>query len=214
MPLVAVVLLQGPLWVLRESMSLGAWSVPGAFGYVAVAGTNLLFNQFGLDRHGVKALFLLPIEARSLLYGKQLGLAAWHALQALVLTVLLAVALAPPWVELAAGVLQFACTFLLLSMTGQFYSVWEPRPLKPNGLRASQPGLIEAVLMFGSLGGALGLVSAVRLASRALAPAWELPALLGVTLVLAALTRPLTELNALLLVRRREQVLEILASSG
>ena len=60
MPLITIVLVRGPM---AELIPGRGWTAPIAFGYAALAGTNLLFNQFGLDRHGVKVLFLLPVDA-------------------------------------------------------------------------------------------------------------------------------------------------------
>ncbi|MBL8915247.1 MAG: hypothetical protein JNM17_31375, partial [Archangium sp.] len=111
MPLLTLVLIRGPL---AQIIPGRGWTAPIAFGYASLASTNLLFNQFGLDRHGVKVLFLLPVEPISLLRGKLLGFAVWQSLQAALLTVLLTLTGKGEPLELLIGVLLYACVFLII----------------------------------------------------------------------------------------------------
>jgi hypothetical protein len=211
MPLFTIILIRGPLALLLSGKS---WSVPIAFYYASVAGANLLFNQFGLDRHGVKGLFLLPIEPIAILRGKILGFAAWQALQALMLVGLLM--LTGHWDarEMLVGLLLYGVVFILLAMVGQFTSIWNPNPLKKNGLRAAQPPLSVMALMFGTLGMAgfgsvllLGLVGA-------LLPGWEIPILLLSLLLLGGVFYGLMNIYARYLVQNRETLVEVLGSEG
>lgn len=211
MPLITIVLIRGPL---SELGALRGWTAPVAFGYAALAGTNLLFNQFGLDRHGVKVLFLLPLEPLALLRGKLIGFAAWQALQAGLLLVLLVLTGQRDVVELLVGLMLYACVFLILAMVGQFSSIWQPRPLRKNGLRASQPPLIVVLLMFGTLLTAGGLLYGVTFGVRTFFPGWELPVLLGIGAVLLAMVFPVLAFNALFLERNREKLVEVLGSAG
>ena len=211
MPLVTIVLIRGPM---AELIPGRGWTAPIAFGYAALAGTNLLFNQFGLDRHGVKVLFLLPIEPQALLRGKLLGFAAWQGLQAGLLTVLLALTGKHDVKELLIGLMLYTCVFLILAMVGQFASIWQPRPLRKNGLRASQPPLVVVLLMFGTLLTAGGLLFGITFGIRTFAPGWELPVLLGIGTALLGLVFPVLAFNALFLERSREKLIEVLGSSG
>ena len=211
MPLVTIVLIRGPM---AELIPGRGWTAPIAFGYAALAGTNLLFNQFGLDRHGVKVLFLLPIEPQSLLRGKLLGFAAWQGLQAGLLTMLLALTGKHDVKELMIGLMLYACVFLILAMVGQFASIWQPRPLRKNGLRAAQPPLVVVLMMFGTLLTAGGLLFGITFGIRTFAPGWELPVLLGIGTVLLGLVFPVLAFNALFLERSREKLIEVLGSSG
>lgn len=211
MPLITIVLIRGPL---AELIPGRGWTAPIAFGYAALAGTNLLFNQFGLDRHGVKVLLLLPVEPQALLRGKLLGFAAWQGLQAGLLAGLLALTGHRDVKELLVGVMLYACVFLILAMVGQFASIWQPRPLRKNGLRASQPPLVVVMLMFGTLLTSGGLLYGVTFGVRMFAPGWELPVLLAIGLLLFGLVFPVLAFNALFLERNREKLVEVLGSSG
>jgi hypothetical protein len=211
MPLITIVLIRGPL---AEILPGRGWTAPIAFGYAALAGTNLLFNQFGLDRHGVKVLFLLPLEPMAMLRGKLLGFAAWQGLQAGLLLVLLALTGHRDPIELLVGLLLYACVFLILAMVGQFASIWQPRPLRKNGLRASQPPLLVVMMMFGTLITAGGLLYGVTFGVRTFFPGWELPVLLGIGGLLTAMVFPVLAFNALFLERNREKLVEVLGSAG
>lgn len=211
MPLITIVLIRGPL---AELGALRGWTAPVAFGYAALAGTNLLFNQFGLDRHGVKVLFLLPLDPLAMLRGKLIGFAAWQALQAGLLLVLLVLTGQRDPVELLVGLMLYACIFLILAMVGQFSSIWQPRPLKKNGLRASQPPLMVVLLIFGTLLTAGGLLYGVTFGVRTFFPGWELPVLLGIGTVLVGMLFPVLTFNALFLERNREKLVEVLGSAG
>jgi len=211
MPLLTLILIRGPL---AEVIPGRGWSAPIAFGYASLAGTNLLFNQFGLDRHGVKVLFLLPVEPISLLRGKLLGFAAWQSVQAAMLLVLLPLTGKGEPLELLIGVLLYACIFLILAMVGQFASIWQPRPLTKNGMRAAQPPLTVILMMFGTLGTAGGLLFGVVYLLRHFAPGWEVPVLLVVGLALFALVFPVVAFNALFLERNREKLVETLGAAA
>jgi hypothetical protein len=211
MPLITLVLIRGPL---AEFTGRGAWVVPGAFTYCALAGTNLLFNQFGLDRHGVKALFLLPIPEAALLRGKLLGFAAWHGLQAILLTGLLAVTGKHAPLELLLGVLIYICFFLVLSMVGQFSSLWQPQPMTRATLRGAQPPLIVVAMMMVTLvtwsSFSMGLLWAVR----SFAAGWELPVFATLLLLLAGTSHLVLEGNALFLRGSREKLIEVLGAGA
>ena len=211
MPLLTIVLVRGPL---AEILPGRGWTAPIAFGYAALAGTNLLFNQFGLDRHGVKVLFLLPIDLGSMLRGKLLGYAAWQAVQAGLLTVLLALTGHHGVLELLVGLMLYVCVFLILAMVGQFASIWQPRPLKKNGLRASQPPLVVVLIMMGTLLTTGALLYGITFGVRAFWPGWELPVLLGIGGLLFLLMFPVLAFNALFLERSREKLVEVLGASG
>lgn len=219
MPLMTLVLIRGPLAAFRASelhdaLPGAGWTAPIAFGYASLASTNLLFNQFGLDRHGVKVLFLLPVEPLAMLRGKLLGFAAWQSVQALLLLGLLALTGKGEPGEYLIGLLLYACVFLILAMVGQFASIWQPRPLRKNGLRAAQPPLAIVLIMFGTLATAGALLYGVVFVMKHYAPGWEVPVLLGVGLFLFALAFPVSHFNALFLERNRERLVETLGSAG
>jgi len=207
MPLMTVVLLKGPFAQLRGQ---SLWAIPAAFAYLSLVGNNFVFNQFGLDRHGIKALLLLPVDAEDLLRGKLLGMAAHQGLQALLLLVLLALFERPLAVQLIAGLLLMGCYFLAQASLGQWTSAWMPRTMAPDSLKNSNMpfalgmlSLAASGLWTGLYGGAYALLS--WLAPAALLPGMAL--LFGLTL---AAHRGLRPSAAAYLNRRREKLVEAL----
>lgn len=211
MPLLTVVLVRGPL---AEVTGRGAWVVPAAFGYAALAGTNLLFNQFGLDRHGVKALLLLPIDDATLLRGKLLGFALWQGLQLAMLALLLALTGHPQPLPLLLGALLYGCFFLSLAMVGQFTSLWQPRPLTKGGMRGAQPPLVVVLLTLATLTISGSAFYGLLWALRTFAPGAEVPVFAALFALLLALSHWVLKANALLLGRSRERLVESLGAGA
>jgi hypothetical protein len=210
-PLITILLLRGPLARLAAN---SPWSTSAAFAYAALASTNLLFNQFGLDRHGVKVLFLLPVSSRTLLLGKWLGFGVWQSVQLVLLIVLFLLSGQRSVVALTTGALVNLAAFFILSIIGQFCSIWQPRPLDRDSMRKSSPSLSVSVLTLGTVA-VIGLVvSAVLFGIGFLAPGFEIPFLALVLFALIGIAFTALPLNASYLTRRREKLLETLASSG
>jgi len=191
-----------------------SWTVPAGFGYASLSSTNLLFNQFGLDRHGVKGLFLLPIEPKDLLRGKLIGFAGWQGLQAVLLAGLLYLSGHHDLGEIVVGLALYTDVFLVFVLVGTFTSIWQPRPLRQNGLRAANPPVTVMLLTTGTLGiTGLVLYGATWLA-RTWAPGWEVPVLVAIGAVLAMLIVSSQRWLAGYLLRNRERLIETLASVG
>ncbi len=175
-PLMTVVLLKGPL---GHAKHLALWGVPAAFLYLGLMGSQLQFNQFGLDGHGVKALLLLPLPARQLLQGKCLGLAAYQGLQALLLTLLLLLTGDGALATMVASLALAGCVFLAQSALGHWTSAWLPRPLPRDSLKNSNAalpvmllGMVASSTFAGVYGGAYALLAWQ-------APGWLAPGMLG-----------------------------------
>lgn len=205
MPLITIVLVRGPF---AEFAGTGHWLVPGAFIYTSLAANGLGFNQFGLDGHGVKALFLLPIAERTILEGKQLGFAAWQALQAALLTVLLALVQRPRVAELAAGLMLFACYFFVQGVVGQRTSIWLPRRMQRASMKNTQIPLPVVLISLGTtlasgftFGGAWWWLSTVT-------PALLFPGMAALAALAFVVSRPLLGWNAGFLARHRERVVD------
>ena len=133
-PLFAVVVIRGPL---SQLVGRGPWTVPAAFMYVSLSASSLQLNQFGLDGHGVKCLFFLPIRIEDILRGKTRGLAFYQAAQSLLLSILLPLAIHVSFSEIVAGLLMTACFFFVQSSVGRFTSVSMPRAVSRTQMRAS-----------------------------------------------------------------------------
>ncbi|MCL5097143.1 MAG: hypothetical protein M1608_06385 [Candidatus Omnitrophica bacterium] len=110
----------------------------GAVAFAFMSTVQLLFNQFGFDRDGFRALVLLPAQRRYVLLAKNLSLLPIGGGMGLLFLVLVtAVLRLPPWVVLAA-ICQLASGFLLLSMIGNFVSVTAPYRIAPGSLKPTK----------------------------------------------------------------------------
>ncbi len=124
----------------------GTLSIPGAYAYIALSTSAIQLNQFGLDGHGIKSLFLLPLSTRDLLHGKTLGLATYYSVQAVLLAVLLWLVQKTPPAELLAGTFLGASFFLTQNTVGRWTSAWLPRRLPRRDMRGTgAPGGIALV---------------------------------------------------------------------
>ncbi len=184
MPLMTLVLLKGPFTHLAGK---ALWTVPAAFAYLSLVGNNFVFNQFGLDRHGVKALLLLPITASDLLKGKLLGMAAHQGLQALLLAGLLGLFDHARPDLLLAGILLMACIFLAQTSVGQWTSGWAPRPMVMDSLKNNNMPFTMGLLSIATSGLWTSLYGGIYALTAWLAPGWLVPVMvLAFALTLAA----------------------------
>jgi hypothetical protein len=211
MPPLTVVLIRGPF---AQFFSRSSWVVPAAFLYAGLSSTNLLFNQFGLDRHGVKALFLLPIDERSVLQGKQLGFAAWQGVQTALLFVLMLLSGYTDASALFLGVAVAVCSFFLVSSIGQFVSIWQPHPLTKSGMRGARPPLVVVMATLATVfGGGGALFFASSSLFRAV-PQWSGLVMTGVALVLGLGSQLMLRFNTAFLKVSRERLVESLGATA
>jgi hypothetical protein len=181
---------------------------PALFVFVAygIAGNSeLFFNQFGLDRAGVRTLFVLPITPAELVLGKLRGLAVIVALQlGLALGPLLLIGVPGPRSILEAvggGVAVFCGMFAL----GARLSVRFPRKAWAAG---EGPGsgvpLTLGLTYLLAIAAAVALPGLVSWFAGALRPA----ALLALGAVAAAATARMIPGHAAALERSRERLVE------
>ena len=145
-PLFSIVLIRGPL---AQLVGRGSWNVPAAFMYVSLSASSLQLNQFGLDGHGVKCLFFLPIRIEDILRGKMRGLALYQGAQAIVLALLLPLACKVTVNEIVGGLLLAACFFFVQSTVGRYTSVSMPRAISRTQMRASSTPVALVLLGMG-----------------------------------------------------------------
>jgi len=205
MPVMTLVLLKGPFAQLRGQ---SLWAVPAAFAYLSLVGNNFVLNQFGLDRHGIKALLLLPLSASDLLRGKLLGNALHQGLQALLLVLLLAAFDGAGPGPLLAGVLMLGCVFLAQGAVGQWTSAWAPRPMPLDSMKNSSMPLAVVLLSLFTSGLWTSLFGGTYALAAWLAPAWLVPVMALAFLVTLALHLALLPTAAAYLDRRREILAE------
>lgn len=205
MPVMTVVLLRGPMSHFGRQ---AAWALPGAFAYLALFGNQFQFNQFGLDGHGVKGIFLLPLGGRQILAGKLGGFAAYQGLQALLLMVLMIPLFHPPLPEVLAALALAACFFLAQSMVGSFTSSWMPRRIDRASLKNNQMPLPLVLVSLGVSFGSSALFGGTFALLKWLAPAFLLPGMLALAALCWGLHRLLAPGAAAYLERRRETIVE------
>jgi len=205
MPVMTLVLIKGPFAQFRGQ---SVWAVPGAFAYLSLVGNNVVLNQFGLDRHGIKALLLLPVTSQDLLKGKLLGMAAHQGLQALLLITLLALFDHTGPAPLFAGALLLGCVFLAQSAVGQWTSAWAPRPMAMDTLKNSNMPFVVGLLSLAASGLWTSLFGGVYLLTAWLASAWLVPVMLVAFLLTLAAHLALLPVAAAYLDRRRDVLVE------
>ncbi len=114
---------------------------------------QLLFNQFGFDRDGFRALVLLPAQRWHILMGKNLSLLMIGLPVFLILLVLLTISAHLGAAEVVESCLGFCSALLVFCTLGNWLSILAPYriaagSLKPNKAKASSQFLLVFVGMF------------------------------------------------------------------
>lgn len=154
MPVISIALIKGPL---SESLGTSRLQTLSTFSYVAVSTVQLHFGAFGMDGHGIKALLLLPIRPRDLLFGKMITVLAYHVIQLLILAVFLYLLGSTTLLELASGFLLALAIFFTQAAIGHRVSLWMPRAFPKRGMRRTAMPLPLTLLSIGTFLFALGL---------------------------------------------------------
>lgn len=124
-----------PKWTMLEPF------VPTGLAFLILFGMlQIALNQFGSDRDGFRALILLPAKRKRLLLAKNLALLGLSLGIQLVMALVLACfqRFAASWI--AAGVFQFLTGFLLLSMIGNWASIFAPYRVAHGSLKRNRIG--------------------------------------------------------------------------
>ncbi len=118
----------------------------GFVSFTAMGATQLIQNQFGFDRDGIRSFLLLPIEPKDVLIGK--NFAIFPAAIALGLTALLLLQLIRPlWLShLLATAIQLQTSLLIFCLVGNLVSILTPLPLKPGSLQPARIDFKSAIL--------------------------------------------------------------------
>jgi hypothetical protein len=124
----------------------------GAIAFSLLGLLQLMFNQFGFDRDGFRALVLLPVQRKHILLAKNLSLAPLvFVIGSIFLAVLTAVAHLPLLAGLASA-LQLIAAFLLLGMVGNFLSIVAPYRITAGSLKPTKAsGKTTLMILFSHL---------------------------------------------------------------
>ncbi len=188
----------------------GDWLFPGAMGYVILLLTGPAYNCFAYDGRGIQTLLTAPVRFRDIFLGKNLTLGLILALEAVVVSVLLAVRNGPPRLSLLAATLA-ALVFATLGqlIIANWCSVNYPRRLEFGTFRNQRASGMAVLIALGAQTLLLGTSSIIFLIGSWLANPW-LPAGVFALLAAAAVGGYSASLDPLsrLAERKREVLLE------
>jgi ABC-2 type transport system permease protein len=109
---------------------------------------QLMFNQFGLDREGFRALVLLPARRRHILLAKNVSFLPVALGMGLLLLAVAEVMWRLPASVVVSAVLQLGTIFLLLSMAGNLVSVLAPYRIAVGSLKPTKAPAKKMILIF------------------------------------------------------------------
>jgi hypothetical protein len=149
-----VMVVMAAMFFSRVSQSPGelvkSFVATGAVSFTFFSLLQLMFNQFGFDRDGFRALVLLPMERRRTLLAKNLSLAPIAFGIGFVILAILKLGLQLPWLVVLAAYLQLAATFLILSIVGNFVSIVAPYHIAAGSLKPTKTSGKTTLLIFAS----------------------------------------------------------------
>jgi ABC-2 type transport system permease protein len=118
------------------------WAKPfiatGAVVFVLFAMVQLLFNQFGFDREGFRALVLLPAPRKYILLGKNLAFVPFAVGMAGLFLIGLKLGIQLSWGIIVAALFQFLATFLFVCIAGNFASIVAPYRISAGSLKPTK----------------------------------------------------------------------------
>ncbi len=136
--------------VMRNGSQSPLWSRPlagiGAMLLVLFSLTNVMANQFGLDRDGFKVFVLSAARRRDILMGKNLALAPLAFGVAFALLLLVQVFRPMRLDHLLAMPAQYVSMYLLCCIITNMMSIFAPVHVPSGSLRPAQPTLSTALL--------------------------------------------------------------------
>jgi ABC-2 type transport system permease protein len=135
--LALAVLLAAPWLGLRRGpdLSQATWLVFSLPLPVAMTTLSLAFNALGLERNGLRFLFLLPVRPATILAGKNLAVGAVAALETTVFSIAIA-AFVNGWAYLPIGLAGVVAAVLITLGAGNIVAVLLPARM-PDGSRAT-----------------------------------------------------------------------------
>jgi hypothetical protein len=122
--------------------------VTGAVAFTFLGLAQLMFNLFGFDRSGFRALVLLPVPRRQILLGKNLAFLPIALGVGGVLFALIKFALGVSVVVMLATGLQLLAAFLLLSMLGNLASILVPHRVAAGSLKPTKTSTVTTLMLF------------------------------------------------------------------
>ena len=149
---VLIFMLLGASMFFRKSIDLPAAAKPfvvtGAVTVTFLGLVQVMFNHFGFDRGGFRAIVLLPSQRRHILMGKNLALLPVAAMVfAIYLGLVALLAHLRLW-DILAGVVEFIAAFLAMSLLGNLASTLMPYRIAAGSLKPTKTDLTTSLLLF------------------------------------------------------------------
>jgi hypothetical protein len=142
----------GAMFLMRRSTplpdALKPFVATGAIGVVFFGMIQLMFNLFGYDRGGFRALVLLPAPRWHVLLGKNLALLPGVATIGSIVLLFVTFAVSLPPLVVVATAMQLLAAFLLLSTVGNFVSVFVPYRVMPGSMKPTKLPALTVFLLF------------------------------------------------------------------
>ena len=146
-----MILFFGTMMLVRRSDSapeeIKPFFTTGAVVFTFFGLVQLMFNLFGFDRDGFRALVLMPVPRRRILLGKNLAFLPLAAGIGGILLVLIKVVLHVSPMIILAGVFQLISAFFLLSMLGNLASVLVPHRIAPGSMKPTKTPMMVTLLI-------------------------------------------------------------------
>jgi hypothetical protein len=128
--------------VLLPFVATGAVAVT-LFGMV-----QLMFNQFGFDRDGFRALVLLPAPRWQVFLGKNLAFMPYALTPGFAMLLLFKAIVAVPWLVILASGLQLVMAFCLCAMVGNLVSIAFPYRIAPGSMKPTKIPPVTMLMIF------------------------------------------------------------------
>lgn len=142
----------GVIFLARSTMNppdeLRPIAISGAVAITFFGLTQLMFNLFGPDRSGFRALVLCPVPRYRLLIGKNIALFPFALILGFLLILLAKFALKIPAIYLVCGLCQLVTAFLVLSVAGNLFSTLVPYRIAVGSLKPTKPPALIVFLQF------------------------------------------------------------------
>ena len=149
-----MLLVFGGMFMLRGAMNLPAaftpFMVSAAVTVTFFVMVQLLYNLFGPDRNGFRALVLSPVPRHHILVGKNLAMLPIAIVMGeLVVTLVVLVTRISPF-YLLVGLLQLISLFLIVSMAGNLFSILLPFRMSQGSLKPTKIPKLVILMMMGT----------------------------------------------------------------
>jgi hypothetical protein len=118
----------------------------GVVAFTAMGATQLIQNQFGFDRDGIRSFQLLPVEPKDILIGKNFAIMPAAIFLGCSALILWQIVRPLWWSHLLATGFQMLTSLLIFCLVGNLVSILTPLPLKPGSLQPARIDLKSAFL--------------------------------------------------------------------